>query len=246
MIPKTEIMIVQRDPRPNGCLIGEESHRWHEFVYYISCEGRLKLGENEYDIKPGRFVTIPPETLHSEVHTTDGIVFYCIFRSDVKFKSAIFDDDPERTILRLCESINAEKSHPTEQSRDLQTLMLQEILLRAERWSDKKRSLQHDLERAAELIRMNFREPLKITSIAADIGYGYDYFQHAFKEAFGVSPKKMQLDCRLNAAKALLSDSVYNCTEIAYLCGFSDSAQFAALFRREIGMTPKEFRSQKL
>ena len=41
--------------------------------------------------------------------------------------------------------------------------------------------------------------------------------------------------CNVEAAKNLLSTGEYNCTEIAYLCGFSDSAQFASIFRRETG-----------
>ena len=244
MIPDAEIMVANRDSRPNGCKIGEETHRWHEFVYYLSCEGSLTLAGNEYTIKPGRFVTIPPDTPHSELHTTDGIVFFCIFRSNANFRCAVFDDDSDRTIRRLCEAISAEKSRPTRQSRDLQTLMLQEILLRTERWNETRRSINHDLERAADLIRMNFREPIKMTDLSAEIGYGYDYFQHAFRETFGVSPKQMQTNRRINAAKDLLTRGEYNCTEIAYLCGFSDSAQFSAIFKRETGMTPRNFQIQ--
>ena len=246
MIPNAEPMIVNRDPRPRGCEIGEESHRWHEFVYYISCEGSLLLDGKQYDIKPGRFVTIPPDTLHSEVHTSDGIVFFCIFRSNAHFDCAVFDDDSDRKILRLCESIHAEQIHPTAQSRELQTLMLKELLLRTARWNETRRSVRHDLEHAAEAIRMNFREPLKIADLAAEIGYGYDYFQHSFKTAFGRSPKQMQLDCRIEAAKNLLRTGEYNCTEIAYLCGFSDSAQFASIFRRETGLSPRKWQKHNI
>lgn len=245
MIPDAEIMVANRDPRPTGCKIGEESHRWHEFVYYISCAGSLTLAGNEYTIRPGRFVTIPPDTPHSELHSTDGIVFFCIFRSNANFRCAVFDDDSDRTILRLCEAISAEKSRPTKQSRELQTLMLQEILLRTERWSESRHSVSHDLESTANLIRMNFREPIKMSELAAGIGYGYDYFRHVFSEKYGMSPKQMQTNCRINAAKELLTCGEYNCTEIAYLCGFSDSAQFGAIFKRETGMTPRQYLLKK-
>ena len=241
MIPNVNPMAIRRDRRAKNSKVVEESHRWHEFVYYLSCEGRLTLDKHEYDIKPNRFVTIPPNTLHSEIHTADGMVFFCIFESNASFLPRIFDDDSDFTIRRLCESISAENARPTAESRELQTLMLQEILLRTARWDEKRRSVRHDLERAAESIRMNFRDPLRVSDLAEDIGYGYDYFQHAFKNAFGRSPKQMQLDCRIDAAKKLLLAGEYNCTEIAYLCGFSDSAQFSSIFKRETGISPKKF-----
>ena len=32
------------------------------------------------------------------------------------------------------------------------------------------------------------------------------------------------------------------CTEIAYRCGFSNSAQFSAIFKREKGLSPQQYR----
>ena len=55
----------------------------------------------------------------------------------------------------------------------------------------------------------------------------------------------MQLDCRIEAAKNLLKTGEYNCTEIAYLCGFSDSAQLASIFRRETGLSPRKWQKEK-
>ena len=242
MKPEVNLMIVSRQRRENECIIPEESHPWHEFVYYISCEGRLKLDGELYDIKPGRFVTIPPKILHSELHTADGIVFFCIFRSDARFESAVFDDDSDRTILRLCESIYSERKRSGSRSAELQTLMMQELLLRVDRWTESRLSVRHDLDWAADCIRLNFREQLSMANLAADIGYGYDYFQHCFKEKFGRSPKQFQIDCRINEAKSLLESGGYSCTEIAYLCGFSNSAQFSSIFKKSCGCPPGSWR----
>lgn len=246
MIPDVKLMIVNRHPRKCGSSVPEDYHPWHEFVYYISCEGKLTLGGRHYDIKPGRFVTICPNTLHSELHTADGIVFFCIFQSDADFDDAVFDDDSDRTILRLCEAIHSEQRRPDSRSRELQTLIMQELLLRVERWQASRISVRHDLDWAAECIRMNFREPLRITALAADTGYGYDYFQHCFKEKFGRSPKQYQTDCRIEEAKSLLESGDYSCTEIAYLCGFSDSAQFSLIFKKNCGCPPDKWRRNRM
>ena len=245
MIPNVTLMIVNRHPRKKDGVVPTETHPWHEFVYYISCEGRLTLGEAQYDIRPGRFVTIPPHTPHSELHSADGTVGFCIFQSDAHFESCVFDDDHDRTILRLCESIHTEQQHPDSHSRELQTLLLKELLLRVDRWEASRMSVRRDLNWAAECIRMNFREPLRISSLAADVGYGSDYFRHSFRSAFGRSPKQYQTECRIEAAKSLLESGGYSCTEIAYLCGFSDSAQFSSIFRRCCGCPPNKWRAVK-
>lgn len=240
MIPEAELMTINRHARTDGMTVAENSHKWHEFVYYISCEGELVLNNKTHKIKPGRFVTIPPNVLHSEKHTANGIVFFCIFKTNAHFESEIFTDTPDRTILKICEAIYAEQQRPTPESRDLQSLLMKELLLRIGRWNSKDTPIR-DLEYAANRIKMNFSENIKIADIASEIGYGYDYFQHIFKERFGCSPKKYQMNCRIDEAKKLLRSGEYNCTEIAYLCGFSDSAQFSSIFKRHTGISPKSW-----
>ena len=71
----------------------------------------------------------------------------------------------------------------------------------------------------------------------------YDYFQHKFKELTGFSPQQFLLNQRLLAAKELLQNSRLSCTEIAYRCGFSTSAQFSMLFKTHLGMSPLAFRN---
>lgn len=243
MIPEVDLMSANRHVRHNGMSIPENSHKWLEFVYYISCEGKLILNGCEYDIRPGRFVTIPPNILHSEYHTAEGMVFFCILNCDVNFECEVFEDDTDRMILRLCESVYAEQQNPTPESRDLQKLMVQELLLRVSRWKRTKK-YRKDLNWAADHIKMNFREQLMLSETASQVGYGYDYFQHLFKETFGRSPKQFQIDCRVDEAKKLLLSNEYTCTEIAYLCGFSDSAQFSSIFRNRVGCSPKDWKKQ--
>ena len=69
----------------------------------------------------------------------------------------------------------------------------------------------------------------------------YDYFQHRFKEIVGESPQQFLVRKRVEAAEGLLADGTLSCTEIAYQCGFSNSAQFSAIFKREKGITPRQY-----
>ncbi|MBO4976774.1 MAG: AraC family transcriptional regulator [Lachnospiraceae bacterium] len=40
----------------------------------------------------------------------------------------------------------------------------------------------------------------------------------------------------------MLLNKTLSCTEIAYRCGFSNSAQFSAMFKREKGISPYQYR----
>ncbi len=242
MIPNSKIMIVQRAQRNVGTMIPEDAHNWHEFVYYVSCEGTLTMNGREYEIKPGRFATIRPNTLHSEVHRANGIVFFCIFQCEAELDDMVFDDDAEHSILHLCESLYLESRRHLLYSEELGELILSELLLRVMRWRAEREDRERDLTWAAQVIEGSFGERLNLRKIAADIGYGYDYFHHRFREIYGCSPKQYQMHCRIRKAKELLETGRYSCTEIAYLAGFSDSAQFSKLFNKYAGKSPTAWR----
>jgi len=242
MIPETKIMLVHREPRCAGSPVAEESHSWWELVYYISCEGTLMMDGETYEIKPGRFTLCRPHTPHSEMHTVNSVVLFCIFQCGIEHENLVLDDDSEHTVLRLCEAMVTENRRSGTFSGELQELILREILLRALRWQADRIGRRRDIEWAAEVIDQNFREPLRLHSLAADIGYGYDYFHHRFRERFGCSPKQYQIKRRVSYAKELLESGRYTCTEVAYLAGFSDSAQFSRIFKTYTGVSPANWR----
>lgn len=241
MMPKVRVLRVNRDKRECGCTIGDHSHNYYELVYYLNAEGRFFLESGEHRIKTGRFSVIRPNVVHREYHEKDGIVFFCVFESDMTLEGGIFDDDGDGTVRRLCEYVAEEFFSPRRYSNELLELMFTELILRILRWEGSRTGGRRDISYAAELIGRGFREDLDMRALAAEIGYGYDYFHHLFRRKYGLSPKQYQKKCRIDCARKLLLSGDYTCTEVAYLSGFYDSAQFAAVFKREVGMTPTEF-----
>lgn len=240
MRPKVRLLRVNREKRHSGMVIENHSHGWYEFVYYINAEGSVIINETESKIKSGRFSVIRPLTQHSEQHNIDGVVFFCIFECDTELDERLYDDRDE-TILRLCNSIAEEFFSPREYSGELLELLLSELILHYIRWQDSDRKGVRDITYAAELIERGFREKLDLHAIASEVGYGYDYFHHLFKKKYGLSPKQYQMDCRMKYAKQLLMSGRYSCTEVAYLSGYSDSAQFSLIFKRECGVAPSRY-----
>jgi transcriptional regulator GlxA family with amidase domain len=68
------------------------------------------------------------------------------------------------------------------------------------------------------------------------------HFARSFKEAFGVPPHRYLLTRRLERATALLRDTDFAVTEIAFQTGWSSLGTFGRTFRDVTGESPGDFR----
>ncbi len=102
-----------------------------------------------------------------------------------------------------------------------------------------------NFEYIVHFLQENYHEKRRLFDYAAQLHVSYDYFRHKFKELTGLSPQQFLMEQRLCAAEKLLRETSLSCTEIAFRCGFSTSAQFSALFKNKHGIPPLRFRHQK-
>lgn len=77
-------------------------------------------------------------------------------------------------------------------------------------------------------------------------GFSYDRFKELFKSAYGSSPVKYVTSLKIGKAKELLITGHYKITEIAEACGFENIYYFSTVFKKETGIPPSRYVSQKL
>ena len=65
-----------------------------------------------------------------------------------------------------------------------------------------------------------------------------------FRQQTGMSISHYLRQIRLCHAKCLLRGSEHRISDIAARCGFEDSNYFSAVFTREAGMTPRDYRQR--
>ena len=75
-----------------------------------------------------------------------------------------------------------------------------------------------------EYIMENLEEKLTLDVLAAKANMSKATLNRHFKDILHTSPMRFVMDCRLQKARALLSQSDLSKTEIAHLCGFFDIA----------------------
>lgn len=217
-------------------------HDFHELVYYVSANGTTTLGEASHTFGDGLFAVIPPGLPHDERHTTPGALFCVQFETECPLPTGIFVD-ADRSVLRVLRTIQNEIIHQAPGYRDMIYLKAHELTIYLERASSSKRSTGKDLQYSINYIRANYHEKICFSDLARHMHLSYDYFRHCFAAQTGRSPQQFLTDVRLEAARRLLKGSDKSCTEIAYLCGFSTSAQLSMMFRKAFRLTPMQYRN---
>lgn len=95
---------------------------------------------------------------------------------------------------------------------------------------------------------MIYRHPEEkwtIANLAGQVNLSASHFQRLYKNAFGVSCIADVIACKMEYAKASLSATGgTTIREIASLCGYENEEHFMRQFKREVGVTPTEYRRQ--
>lgn len=98
---------------------------------------------------------------------------------------------------------------------------------------------------AIKFIEGNYQKNLTLQNIADSARLSPTYFHKLFKIHTGVTPRAFLLRIRLANAKMYLLTTSKSLEEIVELCGFSSLSYFDSIFKKNVGMTPSEFRKQK-
>jgi two-component system response regulator YesN len=86
---------------------------------------------------------------------------------------------------------------------------------------------------------------LSIQTIAANLSISTSYLSKLVKKHLDRSVVDYLIDYRMERAKELLATSDLMMYEIAEATGYPDAQYFSTVFKRQIGMTPTEFRAQR-
>ncbi len=114
--------------------------------------------------------------------------------------------------------------------------------------SKQKRSRSLSLvERCREYISSSYQEcGLKLGTIAWHLGVSEEYLARLFKKLTGQTVFEYLRQQRLEEAKRLLIGSKSTIAQIASQCGFASASYFTRSFQKEIGLTPSDYRTNRV
>jgi len=97
------------------------------------------------------------------------------------------------------------------------------------------------LKRVLEFVEAHMNEHVTLSMLAGAAGASAYHFSRAFKNSVGVTPYQYVLRRRVERALELLRASGKSQSEVAAVCGFSDSRHLTRAFRRLTGRSPGYF-----
>ncbi|MCD9021059.1 AraC family transcriptional regulator [Cohnella silvisoli] len=91
-------------------------------------------------------------------------------------------------------------------------------------------------------VEQNCDRELSLTQLARTCGMSVSSFTSKFKQAAGLSLLDYKHAAQIRRACRLLEDRDHKIASIAYETGFNDVSFFNRIFRKHMGMTPKDYR----
>lgn len=102
------------------------------------------------------------------------------------------------------------------------------------------------LEKATEFVKNTLFDDCSIDKFAQEMYMSKSTLYRIIMKMTGEPPLTFIRNVKMNRAVDLLLNSQLTVKEIAYSCGFNDPKYFTRCFRKEFGVTPKQYRKGKV
>lgn len=99
-----------------------------------------------------------------------------------------------------------------------------------------------------ELRERVYRNPQmkwNVDTMAAAVNMSRSYFQHIYRELFGVSCMTDVINGKIEKAKEILSETGCTVSQVAAMCGYDNEEHFMRQFKKIVGVTPTGYRKNK-
>ncbi len=225
-------------------------HDEWELVYCTGGQGRFEFQDHVMKYSVGDLVIIPPHILHAN-NSDEGFTNIHINITDATFpfkEPMLISDDSEQHILNTFKDtfyfFNSEID-----SRQLILAAFGNLIVNYVIAFRNSKPLRDVVDAIKRDIMQNFTDcDYELDKFLKTIPFSYDYLRKLFKSEMGMTPHNYLTNLRIQMAEKLLCSSEtveQNISEIAYICGYSDSLYFSRVFKKNFGCSPKHYAAQR-
>lgn len=232
-------------------------HPDYEVYYLTQGKCRYFIGDRTYHLNAGDIVVIPPEVIHKVIYESAShsrILLNCtadyIPPSVLRIlpRLTFFSPMPDtaRQLEYIYGRIRAALTQPDEFSQDVLHCCTMQLLLMMARSDAEPHAPQTGnpyVKGAVGYIQGNYMNKLTLQQTARFCAVSPEHLSRVFRQETGFGFNEYVNLYRLKKAEALLkSDSGCSISQVAYLCGFSDSNYFSSAYRKVYGIPPSHVR----
>lgn len=243
----------------NGFL--HEKRNFNDFVFILIKEGTLYLNQNgkEIALKENQFILLRANVEHFGYHTTEGNLSYLWvhfqFQEGTQTVDSLLENKncyiiPEygeissskrasilfHQLLDISRQENIYSSSMIDYALSLLMMEITQELL------SNSATLPSPIIHITEWIKANYYLPLTVKDLANEFNYNADYLSTMFKKTMGQSIIQFINKVRIDSSKVLLMNFDISIKEIAYSCGFQDEKYYMKTFKKQVGMTPSQYK----
>ena len=137
----------------------------------------------------------------------------------------------------------------TEKKKDAPLLLLLRPLLERlleEAHEEAQDQNERDLYRKSlNFIKEHYMKGITVADIAREVGYSSSYFGYIFKKKHGIPVNQYVRELQLAKAKDLLQNTSFSVSAVAEYVGYEDANYFSSLFKKQFGLSPKQYRNNQ-
>lgn len=106
-------------------------------------------------------------------------------------------------------------------------------------------SAQDAVEKAIAYVNEHYYEKITLTGIAQMVGVSSSYFSTIFSRLTGENLIAYITRLRIEKAAELIRSGSFSLTETAFMVGYEDYAYFSRIFRKAMGVSPRDYASNQ-
>lgn len=151
------------------------------------------------------------------------------------------------TLLRLCMEENASPAPDPRYLGDLLNCVFNRLFrIESAEAAPTATPKSTPIQAALLYLHMHFRENPRLSELAEIAHYNTSYFSIVFHRELGMTYCQYLNMLKISYAKSLLLSSGLKISDICFECGFTSRANFLRLFKKQVGLSPLQFRKMAL
>lgn len=234
-----------------------------QLLYIASGKAYFHFGnvENETVVTAGHMVLYRPREMQKYeyyaidqtevywVHFTGSDVTNLLRKYEIPIKEHVFYTGTSPEYQWIFRQMIQELQNCRENYQMLLTMLLGQIFIHINRQlkeGNKATSyMLEETERATRYFSENYNKPICIEEYAESRHVSTCWFIRQFKHYTGMPPMQYILSIRIANAQNLLETTSYTVSEIASIIGYDNPLYFSRLFKKQLGMSPTEYRKRQ-
>lgn len=234
----------------------------YQLLYIASGQAHFYFDGKEETIVPaGHMVLYRPKELqkyiyynsdHTEVfwiHFTGSDVKNILRNYGITNNKKIIFSGTSLEYTRIFKQMISELQLCQEDYPQLLSMLLHQIFILLHRQQAKDKTvkneyLESEMELATQYFNDNYNTDINIEDYAASRGMSISWFIRSFKQYTNTTPMQFIVSLRITNAQILLETTNYNISEIGAIVGYDNPLYFSRIFRKQKGVSPKEYRKQ--